>query len=339
MIYINNEQICGQSAETNTKTKIKAKGKNKDSESGTTTANKIDYGPTIKQIQDQLSKLNLNVFEQHKEKYNTEMSNAKKELNKISKRLDNYENTQKGLDEYQRLFDLTNKAVNDLSARIDKVEISTFESAQQATSSSDKMDSKIAKLSSSMTTKMNEDKTEIEKIKSDIKRLEKMIETSMARSYDDMFKKIKDRFNKLENQMRKYDTNLQTVYESTIGFVFNRWSKKGLDYLADFGELCVNIGNFIVDKIKSIDWKSYYYYYYDKITDPKQQKLFKEWIFGVINYITFWWKNGIQPAIIRQATELYVAVETGTKDIIQFVHTHILYQTALIEVQPYLDMV
>eukprot|EP00486_Rosalina_sp_Unknown_P011789 CAMPEP_0201582940 /NCGR_PEP_ID=MMETSP0190_2-20130828/92365_1 /ASSEMBLY_ACC=CAM_ASM_000263 /TAXON_ID=37353 /ORGANISM="Rosalina sp." /LENGTH=254 /DNA_ID=CAMNT_0048023891 /DNA_START=127 /DNA_END=888 /DNA_ORIENTATION=+ len=239
------------------------------------TLNKIDYGPSIDKIQGQLGKLDLAALEQ----YNTDMSNAKKELNKIIERLEQFENTQKGLKEYQDVFDSTNKVVNDLSARVQKVEVSA-----KSTSSKDEIDSRIAKLSSSMTKEIKDnkeklkrvqdsfDKTEIQKLREDIQKLEEVFTISTA-NYDNSFKEIKNKFKDIEKEMRAYNSNLQAVYDSTVGSVFDRLVKKTLDYLADFGEICVNIGSIVVDKIQSIDWKSYY----QTITDPKQQELFKEW--------------------------------------------------------------
>lgn len=241
-----------------------------------------------------MSKLNLKALDQ----YNEDISNVKKELNTISKRLEEFENGQKGLKDYEKVFDLTNNAVNELSLKLEK-----------STSS-------------------------ISSIKEDVRKLEEVFSISST-NYDRSFREIKDRFDKIENGMRSYDKNLQQVYDSTIGSVFDRLIKKTLDYLADFGEFCVNIGGIIIDKIQSIDWKSYY----DTMSDPKQQKLFKEWIMGVVDYVKFWWTTGIQPAIIKQATELYFGVQTVSKDAIKYIHAHILYLELSTQAQPYLDMV
>merc|ERR1719410_801844 len=117
--------------------------------------------------------------------------------------------------------------------------------------------------------------TELEKIKTDLSKLYQIFEASTKRN-DDTLKQIKEKFEKIDSAMDDYNKNLKIVYESTVGAVMDKLIRKSLDYLADFGEFCVNIMENIIDKITEVNWK----YYYDQLTDPKQQQKFKDWIMG-----------------------------------------------------------
>lgn len=179
-----------------------------------------------------------------------------------------------------------------------------------------------------------EKENDIEEVKAELEMLA-MIFEQHTQKYDESFEQIKEKFKSIDKELNQMNVNIQYVYDSTIGAAMQRFMAKFLDYLADFGEFCVNIANLIIDKIKQIDFK----YYYDTITDPKQQQLFKEWIINIYNYIIFWWTQGLQPAIIKQSTDLYLNIQIQTKDFIKFIHQHPLYQEMSSQAQIYIDMV
>jgi len=174
---------------------------------------------------------------------------------------------------------------------------------------------------------------EFREIQKSIKRLSETLAMS-TKKYDDSLRAIKGRFDNIEQAMDAQNKNLQIVYESTVGAVFDKLIKLSLDYLADFGEFCVKIAERVWNSIKSIEWKVYY----DTITDPKQQQLFKDWVYGIYQYVTFWWTEGIYPAIVRQATNLYFGVQRFAKQSIEYIHSHGLYNEMMLQSEPYLKM-
>eukprot|EP00488_Nonionellina_sp_1-RS-2012_P002473 TRINITY_DN477_c0_g1_i1.p1 TRINITY_DN477_c0_g1~~TRINITY_DN477_c0_g1_i1.p1 ORF type:complete len:163 (-),score=29.50 TRINITY_DN477_c0_g1_i1:200-688(-) len=102
-----------------------------------------------------------------------------------------------------------------------------------------------------------------------------------------------------------------------------------IDWMA-YVEQCktwiINTTNTIVNAIQEIDWKGQYI-------------LFTEWAYGVYQYIHFWWTEGIQPAIIRQATDLYLGIQRFTKESVVYIHSHVLHKEMMTQSKPYLEMV
>merc|ERR1712113_1039489 len=68
---------------------------------------------------------------------------------------------------------------------------------------------------------------------------------------------------------------------------------------------------------------------YEKIVD-----LFK----SVYDYVKFWTQEAIQPAIIRQATNLYVGGKRFAAMSIDYVHSHILYLELTKQSKVYIKM-
>jgi len=99
------------------------------------------------------------------------------------------------------------------------------------------------------------------------------------------------------------------------------------------------------EEFEKIDWKGYADKFvakcgdiYETMSDPKQYEKIVDMFKSVYVYIRFWTQEAIQPAIVRQATNLYVGGKRFVAMSIDYVHSHILYLELTRQSKVYIKM-
>eukprot|EP01084_Bolivina_argentea_P151082 263740_1 len=178
-----------------------------------------DYSSKIGSIESELSKINININEF--EKSTKELSKLQTELTKISQRLKQFEDKQSDLVTVQGYVDLLNNLVNELSSRVDQIEIDQTSKADTSseTYSADLIKESIKKTTDSMDREISDNKRRLEIMEeifdeNDIKQMQtKQIEIDLKIKHastrnNKHFEDVKNRFNELEEVMVKYNKHL-----------------------------------------------------------------------------------------------------------------------------------
>eukprot|EP00485_Elphidium_margaritaceum_P010026 CAMPEP_0202690298 /NCGR_PEP_ID=MMETSP1385-20130828/5314_1 /ASSEMBLY_ACC=CAM_ASM_000861 /TAXON_ID=933848 /ORGANISM="Elphidium margaritaceum" /LENGTH=349 /DNA_ID=CAMNT_0049345535 /DNA_START=15 /DNA_END=1061 /DNA_ORIENTATION=- len=290
-----------------------------------------NYDSIIQDIQSQLEKMvDQDAFKKIGEK-----------LNALSGQLKAYDARTKQQSDELRAVNAAlgdeKSALKAMSERIEKMESSTSSSSSKAgdTAAVPKAvhreienNAKSIKLVQDTVNNVNlqQMKDELKEMSSALKAANKAQETAL--------KQIGDRFNQVDQNMADYTKNLQFVYDSTISAILGQAGAYLVDKLTVLGEWCVQQALVAYDKVSSIPWKTYV----EKVTDKKQQQLFLDWIKEIVEYVRFWWNEGVKPAIITQALQTYEMVQTGVKRAYEFVHAHVLYLELTMQAKPYLEL-
>ena len=188
-----------------------------------------------------------------------------------------------------------------------------------------------------------------------------------------ILRNVTKRIEKIEAAIYQHTKDLKTVYQSTLVAKLDVAVKNGLDFLDYVGKYCTDLGKKALDELQSIDYKGHYeaireqviayatkaveefqkidwkgyaeiaqakvFGAYETITDPKQQQKVLDFFKNTYNYIKFWTQEAIQPAIVSQATNLYVGAQEAVKTVVDYVHSHVLYRELTKQSKVYIEMV
>lgn len=140
------------------------------------------------------------------------------------------------------------------------------------------------------------------------------------------------------------------------------WKKHFEYYTSKSVEIATEVGNTAVAKVQEVDWKGHLesaqrtvvFYgqkcmetvqsidwegHWNTMTDARTYESALQWLQGMWAFCDEWWMNGVQPTIARQAKDLWLQLDVMTREGLDFVHSHVIYQKMVTQLVPYMEMV
>eukprot|EP01083_Nonionella_stella_P065025 169987_1 len=293
-----------------------------------------DYGPLIAKLQTEVNNINVGEINGLISNHAAELTNARQELTKLSQRLSSLETAE------PVQSDPSNEAINALTGRMDtfSTRIGNIQSEIESSSAMTREINDNTKRLELLEQSANDNP--LDEMKKSIKQLSKRLDVMEQRN-DASFKAFGQRLANITTSIGELNKNLQTVYDSTLAAALDKVMSTSLDYLSAFGQVITDIEYMsYVERVQVfvLDTLSRMKRTVLDIEYAAQFALFMDWIGGLCHYVHFWWTQGIQPAIIRQATNLYLGIQRFTAESIEYVHSHMLYHEMVFQSKPYLKM-